>query len=808
MFKNFTLLCGLLLCSLVAFSQNITNQNITFRSKMLFPGQTLANICGWAHNGREYALCGGSKATIFVDVTNPDTIFEVASIPNIDNLWKEIKTYRHYAYVTTEGGGGLQIIDMNTLPAATLPNHKYTGDSLIAGQLGKIHSLHIDTAKGFVYLFGTGGLANGGAVVLDLKPDPYNPKYVGQYNLNYIHDGYVENDTLWGGHILAGYFSVIDFRDKSNPIVLNTQTTPNNFTHNTWLTSDHKTLLTTDERSNSYLVAYDVSDITDIKELSRMQATPGSGSIVHNTHIRNDFAISSWYKDGVNIVDANRPTNLVQVGIYDAFNYPGFGVGDGFEGTWGVYPFLPSGTLVLSNISDSYNGATPDTGALYVLTPTYVRACYLEGKVTEAANGQALNGATIRLVANNLTTNSVITGDYKTGQATAGTFDVLFSKSGFASQIVPATLVNGQVTLLNVALESLGNLTVNTVQSAGGAPIGNAQVILKNATDSVEISTDANGTFVQTGFAPGTYTVWAGAWGYLHKVITNQNIASNSSLTITLEKGYQDDFVFNLGWSETHTATSGFWVRDVPIGTFNQNQLCNTGVDLPNDLGKKCYMTGNGGGNAGDDDVDNGSVTLTSPTMDLTGYANPEIHYTTWFYNGGGQGTAPNDSLIVSLSDGINSLVLEKINSTGGAWRPESKKKVKDFFAVPTNNMRLIFTASDNDPGHLVEAALDAFRVLEGTNSANDLATEPLFLTAQPNPFDEELLVNYDFKDKNTSNIHLGLYNALGQKISTQAPNFAVGNVVFQTAKIPAGIYFVRLEADGKTSEIIKVVKK
>ena len=796
----------LFLNSFVVFSQNITNQNITFRSKMTFPGQTLANICGWASNGREYAICGGSKGTIFVDVTNPDTIAQIVSIPGVNNLWKEIKTYKHFAYVTTEGGGGLQIIDMSNLPSTNLLHHNYTGNGSIAGQLGKIHSLHIDTLKGFVYLYGATGLANGGAVVLDLNADPYNPTYAGQYNTDYIHDGFVVNDTLYGSHIYGGYFSVIDFRNKSNPIVLATQNTPQNFTHNTWLTTDHKTLLSTDEKTNSYLTAYDISDITNIKELSRLQATPGSNSIVHNTHIRNDFAITSWYKDGVNIVDAHRPQNLVQVGIYDTYNFAGYGSGDGFDGAWGVYPFLPSGTLVVSNISDSYDGGTPDTAALYVLTPTYVRACYLEGKITDAANGQALNGATVKIVASNISTNSVANGDYKTGQATAGVFDVLVSKSGFASKIVPATLVNGQVTVLDVALESLGTLSVNTVRTVGGAAVPNAKVILKNATDVFEITTNANGTFTQAGFAPGIYTVYAGAWGFLHKVLTNQTIASNSTVTITLDKGYQDDFIFDLGWTETHAATSGFWTRCVPIATTYQQQTANTGADLPNDLGDQCFVTGNGGGAAGDDDVDNGSVTLTSPIIDLSTYAKPELRYTTWFFNSGGQGGALNDTLTVSLTDGSNTVVLEKISQSAGAWRPESKIKVKDFMA-PTSSMRLIFTAADNAPGHIVEAALDDFLVTEGSSSNQELGASELAFAAQPNPFDKNLTISYELKEKNASNLALRLYNVLGQELSRQTLGNAVGTAVLNTSALPSGVYFVRIEADGRLSAALKVVK-
>ena len=174
------------------FTQNV---NITQRAHLLYPGQTLANVSGYAKDGREYALLGGSKGVIIVDVTNPDVPKQIIQIPGIDNLWKEIKTYKNIAYVTTEGGGGLQIIDLSGLPDTNLIAYKvynYVGDTVrnkvdttIIGKMGSFHALHVDTTKGFVYLFGgNSSVSNGGALVLDLKPDAYRPKYAGRFNIN------------------------------------------------------------------------------------------------------------------------------------------------------------------------------------------------------------------------------------------------------------------------------------------------------------------------------------------------------------------------------------------------------------------------------------------------------------------------------------------------------------------------------------------------------------------------------------------------------------------------------------------------
>ncbi len=442
--KNFTCLIALL----ASLTINAQNFNMELRSTMEFPGQTLANISGFAQNGKEYALLGGQLGLIIVDVTDPDNPVQITQIPGPNNLWKEIKVYDHYAYVSTEGGP-LQIVDLSPLPAADLPVAIYDGDGPIAGQIQNIHTLHIDMTKGYLYLHGATSVGVGGALVCDLNDDPFSPKYVGEYQFGgYIHDGFVDNDTLYAGHIYAGLMTMVDMTDKLNPEVLGSVQTPNEFTHNTWPTDDRQTVFTTDERDGSFLAAYDVSDPANIKELDRFQCTPGSGSIPHNVHILNDYAITAWYTDGVSVVDASNPANLVQVAWYDT--YPE-AAGVGFSGCWGVFPNLPSGNIIASNIPVAFGVGN---GKLYVLTPTYQRACWLEGKVTNGLTGEAIGGVDVVLDSGAPQT-SVLTsllGDYKMGQVTPGSFQATFSKSGFESKTVDVVLTNGELTVLDVQL--------------------------------------------------------------------------------------------------------------------------------------------------------------------------------------------------------------------------------------------------------------------------------------------------------------------------------------------------------------------
>jgi choice-of-anchor B domain-containing protein len=767
------------------------NQNITFRSKMTFPGQTIANVCGWAGGGHEYALLGGSDALIIVDVTDPDAPTEIVQVPGPNSLWKEIKTYSHYAYTVSEGGQGVNIVDLSGLPSATLNSHFYKGDGAIANQLNTIHALHIDVAKGYLYAYGS-NLFSGGAVVLDLNADPYNPTYVGKFDqLGYIHDGYVDNDTLYAAHINVGIFSIVDMTDKSNPVVLGTQSTPNNFTHNTWLSDDRQTIFTTDETNNSFLASYDVSDPAEPQFLGKVQSNPGPNSIVHNTHIRGDYAVTAWYTDGVTIVDVARPDNLVQTGNYDSYA----GSGGGFDGCWGVYPYLPSGNLIVGNI-------TP--GEMYVLSPTYIRACYLEGTVTDATTGQPINNATVKIIGNpNAQVNSGINGGYKTGQVQPGAVSVEISKLGYLAATVSANLVTGEVTALNASLtpSATFNFEGLVVRSADGTSLPNAHVALVSPEATFETDANPDGTFNISGIFAGTYDIVAGAWGYQYKVLSAQAINSNNFQILDLETGYQDDFVFDYGWEASGSSQTGDWEIGEPIG-IDVGILLSPEHDVEGDVGNTCYVTGNSTGDVDADDVESGSSILRSPPMDLSGYLNPRISAQLWCVSVNQQFQSL-DSIKVYIGNGSVEKLAWKAKGDVFEWQPV-EFDVTDFVPL-TSTMRLRILARDN-PGvtglDSYEAAFDQFLVTDQPLATGE-PTVQAELNAAPNPFKTNTLVKFDNAENGS---RLRVLNALGQVVQTLDLAGDSGQATIGQGLRP-GVYFVQLEQKSSAPKIIRVLK-
>ena len=488
--------------SLVLVISGLSNQyswcqtNVTLLSTIDFPDEQLANVWGYSSGGSEYALVGGFDGTHIIDITDPYSPNEVAFVNGPDNQWREIKTYQDYAYVVSEGGSGVQIIDLTNLPDPNPPHENYFFNVPGFGLLTKAHALHVDESAGFLYIYGS-NLNSGKPFVFNLEPDPYNPTYAGRFNgIGYVHDGYADNDIMYAGHIFAGEFSIVDFSNKSSPNLLATQPTPGAFTHNTWLSGS--TLFTTDEVSNSYLTAYDVSDPDNITELDRIQSNPGSGSIVHNTYIINDFAVSSWYRDGFTIVDAARPANLIQVGNYDTYDAGG----SGFQGCWGVYPYFPSGTIIASNIKKFGT----DDGELLIFSADYVRACYLEGTARNEDNNPLFN-VQIEILNTSVSENTAVNGQYKTGLLNGGNYTVRASLFGYIPQEVDVTLSNGNLTVQDFVLELAGlpvELTQLKVREEGYTAVLNWETASETENKGFEIehSTDIT-SWENIGFVAG-----------------------------------------------------------------------------------------------------------------------------------------------------------------------------------------------------------------------------------------------------------------------------------------------------------------
>ncbi len=371
-----------------------------------------------------------------VDVSDPANPVEVYFKSGAGSIWRDIKTWGDYAYVSNESYGGVLIVDLSGLPGEISNTAEFTGSTY---PFSSAHNLYIDET-GKLYIFGADS-GSGGAIICDLTEDPMNPTELGRFNDYYLHDGMARGDTLWGAAIYYGVLAAIDVSNPANPQVMGTVSTPGQFTHNAWVSDDGTHVFTTDEVENGYIAAYNVTDLGNITETDRIQSSPGDLVIPHNVHVYNDFLVTSYYTDGITVHDASNPENLILVGHYDTSpNYSG----GGFNGSWGTYPFLPSGNILASDIEEG----------LYILGVDYIRAAYVEGTVNDSTTGDPLFNVDVEVLDTDLADQTAFDGTFRFATTLTGTYDIKFSKDFYSDYIAhDVEFVSGQVTELEIKMQ-------------------------------------------------------------------------------------------------------------------------------------------------------------------------------------------------------------------------------------------------------------------------------------------------------------------------------------------------------------------
>lgn len=682
-----------------------TAKNTTLLGRLNYT-QDLSDVWGYAAgDGSEYALVGVFDGFSIVNVSNPASPVESFFVPGPSTIWRDVKVWDGYAYVTNENasGGGLLVVNLNYLPDS-IQYWNWTGSGNVTFE--SAHNIFIDE-QGYGYIVGA-DYGRGGAIIVDLFTTPGQPILKTVYDDKYIHDIFVRGDTMWTAEINNGWFRVIDISDKSQPTVpvskvLAQQVTPFNFTHNLWLSDDGQFLYTTDERSNAPVAGYNVSDLSNIEFTDEFLSNAGSGVIPHNTFVVGDFLATAHYRDGLTVVDASDPYNIIQTGWYDSSPL----AGNGFNGAWGVYPYLPSGNILITDIEEG----------LFVVQPQYTYAARVEGTISDSLTTAPIPAATVEIVSKTGTsTNTNLLGRYKTGIADSGTYDIQVSSPGYFSKTITGIpLSNGITTTLDVELVPVPTypLTGQVVGLYSGAGLPLAQVAVPTGDTTFHTVTDANGFFTLPGVYTGSYTLLAGHWGHVTRQVPVLVDANTDTLLVKLKPGVYDDFVFDMGWRVTGTATTGQWERGKPNGTrLNQFVEVQTDADVADDFGDQAYVTGNNGVTSSDDDIDNGSTFMTSPLFDGTLLKDPAITGYYWFTCILGQGT-PNDSLHCVIDNGTRQarvLMAWPGMSTAATWTPFSIR-ISDH-VTPTATMRVTFEAWDRSPGHVVEAAIDKFAVV------------------------------------------------------------------------------------------------
>jgi len=417
------------------YAQGSQSVQLLGRFENLDRDRGYAGVSGYVGaDGREYALLGTRAGVSIVDVTDPANPVESAFIPGRASIWREIQTFSSYAYITTEGGGGVQIVDLSQLPKTAYLVNTYNVT------VGNAHTLFIDPADGYAYINGASGgpsSSRGGMNFLNLNADPVFPTEDGVYSLRYAHDSYVRNNIAYTSELGNG-FSIVDVTDKGNPQVLAQKRYPGAFTHNGWLTDDGSYFLTTDEETGGHLRVWNILDLDNIYLAGEYTAHPSA--TIHNVYAKGEFTYAAYYAEGLRVIDMADPTLPVEAGSYDT--HPEWVTGQ--RGSWGCYPFLPSGVILISDM---------ETG-LWVFSFDGSKAGRVRGVVRDEATQEPIAGAVIRMEGNPAPATSNSAGEYGIGYP-ANTYRMTVARAGYNPYEVEVTLVSAETIYVDVGLTPL-----------------------------------------------------------------------------------------------------------------------------------------------------------------------------------------------------------------------------------------------------------------------------------------------------------------------------------------------------------------
>jgi choice-of-anchor B domain-containing protein len=342
-----------------------------------------------APNGDEYAIIGTKSGTAFYDVRVPSAPSLVKFINGPVSDWRDMKTFGNYCYIVTEGGGGMQIVDLSN------PQNPMLLSTWGSSYFSHAHNVAIDETAAIAYILG----ASPGTIVVDLN-NPIAPQHIATYTAQDVHDAHIQNGKAHFAEIYAGDYRIVDVSNLPNFTTLDRVNTPGDFTHNVWVNANDTIAVTTDENDRGGLTFYDISNPSNIQFLSRFD---NKNARVHNAFIKGNRVYASWYTFGFACIDFSDPAYPQQIASFDSNSATGFN----FNGAWGVYPYAQSGLIY---ISDQDNG-------LYIID-VHDQDIYLNGASAVSA------GANTTLTFSNAAANTswyLLVGFSNAGHTRAGT---------------------------------------------------------------------------------------------------------------------------------------------------------------------------------------------------------------------------------------------------------------------------------------------------------------------------------------------------------------------------------------------------
>lgn len=319
---------------------------ISLLSHIEIPGNLGTDVWGYIDQstGVEYAVMGD-----FSDLRDGNvTLVDIAdpSNPQITSSFQEVigfdmKTYSHYLYTTNSdfpsaSDDSSRIVDISD-PA----------NPQVVGAFQPAHNIFIDGAFLYMSFEFPPGLR-----IFNLATDPTDPQLVWEdTNVNGGHDVAVIRNRMFDFHATDATY-IYDVQDPANPQLLGQVRNQNTYHHSGWVTEDDNYLFICDETSPDPLADITIWDISDPASPVMVGEIADNTSRAHNLYIIDHLAYVSYYGAGFKVFNVSTPAEPLLLDEFETNLNGGTGIGNGFLGAFGVYPFSPSGIILVSDMDN------------------------------------------------------------------------------------------------------------------------------------------------------------------------------------------------------------------------------------------------------------------------------------------------------------------------------------------------------------------------------------------------------------------------------------------------------------------------
>ena len=552
------------------------------------------DIWGWtASDGSEYALVGLTNGTAFVKIYDPSapnaSPINLGFLPSAagTNTWRDIKVINDYAWIVCDycGSHGIQGYDLNQLTSMSGPPVTLSA-SVNLTNFTRAHNLVANETSEYLYSVGTtSSFYSGGFGFFDVSTPAVPSAQGGFSGAGYSHDAicvdyrgfdsdHIGKEICFGFN--ASHVAIVDVSDKTDGAIINTFTYPGvDYTHQGWITDDHKYLFVDDEldetgNSPTKTFIFDISDLDNPVLKYTYLAPVGVNSTDHNLYVKGPYVYQANYSSGLRIldisnIDNNIPTEAGYFDIYPPDDHKSW------NGAWSVYPYFKSGKVLISGIENT--ASSPNTAGLFVVDlnlPHYVLELADAGIKTICQGEQAVFNFNTTSYAgfsnpDNITVSNVPNGAIATLSAnpidTDGSFTLTVQTS--------AEITTGKYNIILTGTETpVNRISIGLIVEAGN---GGLPTAILTSPNNNAISLPLNLTFI--------WNPVSGATKYDLDIATdmafNSIVFNAYDLTSTFHSIFGLDYATTYYWrisskdnscaTSTAYATRNFTTVDLPV---------------------------------------------------------------------------------------------------------------------------------------------------------------------------------------------------------------------------------------------------